>query len=72
MRESRGKRIREIAAVLKKCLSVGRDLLGMKFKAEEIASFLERRLLRLGVRQINKFWTDEIQSESTNLAGEFV
>ena len=68
-REVREKRIQQVAAVLKKCLSIGRDLLGRTFELERIAAFLERWLLDLGMRQINQFWTDEIQNESANLAG---
>jgi hypothetical protein len=71
-REGREKRIVAITEALKRCLSVGRDLLGLKFKADEIATFLKRWLLDLGMRQINKFWSGEIQRESTNLEGGLV
>ena len=66
-REVRLKRILAITTLLKKCMSIGRDLLGIRFNADEIAAFLERWLLDLGLRQINKFWTEEIVNESTNL-----
>jgi hypothetical protein len=59
-REERVNRILAVVAALKRCLEVGGSLLGLSFKPAEFAPALERWFLRLGVRQINKFWPDKI------------
>jgi hypothetical protein len=66
-RDVRRKRIQAIAEILKRCLQVGRDLLGLQFGAADLGDFLERSLLELGVRQINKFWNAGIVKESRGL-----
>jgi hypothetical protein len=68
-RDQRKQRIEAIVEILTKCLSVGKDLLGMKIATEEFKHFLAQFLLRLGVRQINKFWPSENIDESNILRG---
>ncbi len=67
-REQRHRRIGAILEVLMKCISVGKDLLGMKIITEEFKEFLARFLLQLGVRQINKFWPVENVDASSGLS----
>ena len=58
-RRLRKSRIQRLAVTLQRCLQVGRDLLGLTLAADKFAEILEVFLLRLGVRQINKFWPEE-------------
>ncbi len=54
-RKQREQKILKIVSILIECLRVGQSLSGLKFDIEKFSQILERRLLELGVRQINKF-----------------
>jgi hypothetical protein len=56
MREKRNERLAAAAAELSKCITIGRDFLGMSLKVETLAPFLAEFFHSLGVRRLNKFW----------------
>lgn len=56
MREKRNKLLKAAAEELSKCITVGRDFLGMSLKVEALAPFLAEFFHSLGVRRLNKFW----------------
>jgi hypothetical protein len=56
MREKRNQLLKAAAAQLSKCITVGRDFLGMSLKVDDLGPILAEFLLSLGVRRLNKFW----------------
>jgi len=56
MREKRNERLAAAAAELSKCITVGRDFLGIKFKVDALGPILAEFFHGLGVRRLNKFW----------------
>lgn len=68
MRERRLDLILLIAGLFRKCMQIGASLSGMDLKAPEFGVVLEKFLLGLGVRQINKFWSVDKSHEFAELA----
>ena len=68
MRERRTERIQSIATSFQKCIQIGVNLTGMDLRMVEFRVVFERFLLRLGVRQINKFWVIDNLHDFAGLA----
>lgn len=58
-RQQRIRQIQSIAAAFQKCFQVGVSVCGVKIAMAEFCEIFERFFLRLGLRQINKFWKFE-------------
>jgi hypothetical protein len=60
MRGLREKRLKAIAAVISKCIGIGKDMTGTNLEMNEFGMALTRFLLALGIRRVNKFWLSEL------------
>ena len=54
-RALRRKRLMAAAALLAQCVQVGKELLGLCIRVEELSALLSEMLLAIGVRRVNKF-----------------
>jgi hypothetical protein len=67
-KSQRLERLQTVIRSLIKCIEVGRKLYGIEILMEEFSHILEKSILELGLREINKFWLFENQLDSADLA----
>ena len=68
-RQQRAQRILALAAILRRCLQVGVDLLGIQIGMDSFLEILQGFLIKTGVRRINKFWKFEEVNDLADLNG---
>ena len=67
-RLERRKLLKSVVLGLLRCLSTGKELLDFSFRVDLLSPVIEKFIFDLGMRQVNKFWSDFYKNNFKSLA----